>query len=149
VALLDGAALVASIGGTAALVLSVSTGLFTWPWQRLWATEIVYGKVGLALVALALWSMVLLYRLQFGPVLRRQRLSPVPLFLALAGFGCLILTASAGGHLAHGRSLMDPLIRWLGINPYAPWVWPPLWGAGAVTGGVVSIVLTFLLKRNR
>jgi hypothetical protein len=49
-----------------------------------------------------------------------------------------MMAASAGGHLGHGVSLLDPLFR--GLDPYKPVVLAPWWSAGVISVGMYFIV---------
>jgi hypothetical protein len=130
----DGAFVAAGTGGTIFLLLSAVTGFLAWPWERLWRTAAVYGKIGYAVLALVLWSSLLWLRLRRGERMWKGGRSAIAvLVFTLLALAATALASSAGGHLGHGHSLLD----WvpLRVNPYVPIVLPPWASVGIIVSG--------------
>ena len=138
----------AAVSGVAFLVLSAVSGLMAWPWERLWRTPMIYSKVSFAFLALVLWGIAIVARLSYGSKLWGQRRSAaVMAACSLFGLLAIIMTGSAGGHLGHGASLIDPLFA--EFDPYVPMVWPLWLSAGILVSGSYFVLYLYLRKQTQ
>jgi hypothetical protein len=135
----------AAFCGTAFLILSGITGFLAWPWDRLWRTPTVYSKVTYATLALNLWVILIVARLRYGGGIWVRKSLSVPLLIcSLLALLTTVMAASAGGHLGHGASLLDPLFT--GFNPYIPLVLPPWASLGVMAAGIFSLCLCWQFR---
>jgi hypothetical protein len=142
----DGTFIGATVCGTLFLVLSALTGFVAWPWERLWRTPMIYSKVTYFALGLNFWLILLWSRLMRGAQVW-ERLSRPMLGCAVLGFTAIMMAASAGGHLGHGVSLLDPLFR--GLDPYKPVVLAPWWSAGVISVGIYLTVRPLFEKQEK
>lgn len=141
----DGTFIGATVCGTLFLVLSAITGFLAWPWDKLWRTPMIYSKVTYFALGLNFWLILLWSRLTHGAQMW-ERLSRPMLACALLGFIATMMAASAGGHLGHGVSLLDPLFR--GLDPYKPVVFAPWLSAGVISACIYLIVRPLFEREN-
>jgi len=143
----DGTFIGAAICGTVFLVLSAITGFLAWPWEKLWRTPMIYSKVTFFTLGLNFWLILLWSRLKHGVQMWERGLSRPVLVCSVLGFTAIMMAASAGGHLGHGVSLLDPLFR--GLDPYKTVLLPPWLSAGVIGAGMYLIVRPVLEREKK
>jgi hypothetical protein len=138
----------AACAGVFFLILSALTGLSAWPWDRLWRTPLIYGKVSYVALALALWATLIYKRALHGPALWETKSLSVPsLICCLLAFSATALAGSAGGHLGHGVSVLDFVL--FDFDPYYPFVLPPWLSLGIIVSGMFLLLRRISPSKSR
>lgn len=120
VRLAEPTAYLAAIGGLLALLASIATGLaYTWPLEVLLTSSVVLNKIAITVFSTTFWALFVAMRSIYGARLwARAHLRWFYAALAAGGFLSLMLVGSTGGHLAGKRSMLDGILRRLGVNTH-------------------------------
>lgn len=122
--------------GLLCLGASMATGLLSWPWERLLATRVVYGKISYTLVSLTCWALFLLFQRGHGP----RRAGPPGDLFAAVGVLATLGAASAGGHLGTGKSLLDEASALVSLDLYPVLAFPIPLSLTLIVGCIVLIL---------
>jgi len=115
--------LLAAIGGVIGLLLSGYTGSQLAPSDSLTTSPITLNKVMVTVVAVELWSVMILFNL-----LHREKAWETrgnALFMVLSGgigYAFSITGGSIGGTMAGKVSIMEPIWEFLGVDLHASWI---------------------------
>ena len=106
------------------LIVSIASGLLVWPIERLLYNRLSYNKVAFTLISLNLWLLFLFMGWKNGKEIWSGGGKFLFLGMGFLGYLFTILASSAGSHLAHGKSLLDPFTEILKFDPYTPLIFP-------------------------
>jgi hypothetical protein len=115
--------LLAAIGGVIGLLLSAYTGASLVPAGTLSTSPITLNKVMVTVVAVQLWTFMIVFNLAFGEKAwdgRNRRL--IMVLSGGLGYFFSITGGSIGGTMAGKVSIMEPLWEFLGVDLHASWI---------------------------
>jgi hypothetical protein len=115
--------LLAAIGGVIGLLLSAYTGASLVPAGTLSTSPITLNKVMVTVVAVQLWTFMIVFNLSFGEKAwdgRNRRL--IMVLSGGLGYFFSITGGSIGGTMAGKVSIMEPLWEFLGVDLHASWI---------------------------
>lgn len=143
---LRGAAFLAAVFGTAALVTAGVSGFFVWPLPTLLASPVIRNKMFFGLLSVGFWVTFLVFRGVFGPEVWRDRL--LAYFTggaAAGGFVTMAVTASLAGHLGGKVSLVELALGNFGATAHELLTIPSPLSYGLIAAMLAVTAATFMI----
>ncbi len=140
----------ALVAGVIATFVSMVSGSLAWPASQLVASETVHNKILVTSVSQALFIGAVVIRARYKAAIWSTRTTGTFFaLLVLTGDGLMTLQNSVAGHLAGKGSLLDDLMKTLGIDTHPMWVFPS-WASVTilVVFPLAAVAVGLLLRRQ-
>jgi hypothetical protein len=146
----DPASYIAMGGGVIMVLVSGTTGLLSWQFDRLAQSGLAHNKVLLTVASEVIFIGAFILRARYSSKLWADRLTAwIYTALAMVAFLLLVLQNSVAGQMAKGKSLLDYFFPWLkGMEAQA--ISFPVWGSIlTIVGTVVIVLVAFIITRRK